>query len=133
VVRNRNILMAIIFGLLMTGCTNRQTSPAPPITGVPLGSFLAFDADPQFREVPPGKTIPADKWTVLVPRFLNRTRSATSRGEVDWFVLPYEADSRELCEKEASLLTERFDGEGNVALCIRSDGSSSFAADTDLL
>ena len=132
-VRNRKILMAIILGLLMTGCTDRQTNPAPPIAGVPPGSFLTFDADPQFREVPPGKTIPADKWAVLVPRLLNHTRSATSRAEVDWFVLPYEADSRELCEKEASLLTEGFDGEDDVALCVRSDGSSKFATDADLL
>jgi hypothetical protein len=132
-VRNRWILMAMILGLLLTGCMDRQTDPAPEITGVPLGSFVAFDADPQFREVPPGKTIPAEKWAIVVPRLLNHTRNTELSTKTDWFVLPYQADSRELCEKQASILTERFDGEDNVALCIRSDGSRSFAADTDLL
>jgi hypothetical protein len=125
--------MAMILGLLLTGCMDRQTDPAPEITGVPLGSFVAFDADPQFREIGPGKTIPADKWAIVVPRLLNHTRNTELSTKTDWFVLPYQADSRELCEKQASILTERFDGEDNVALCIRSDGSRSFAADTDLL
>lgn len=131
--QKRPILIAFAFGLLMTGCSDQRSNPVPPISAVPLGSFVAFDAEPQFREVRPGTTIPANKWPIVVPRFLNKTRPGTSLSDVDWFVLPYEADSLESCEKKALILIEDFDGDGNVARCIRSDGTPSFAADADLL
>ena len=126
------ILIITVLALAMIGCAGPRMSepPAPPINGVPLGSFVAFDTAPQVRELAPGGMIEADKWAIVVPRLLNHPRSWA---DVDWVVLPYEVDSRELCEQEASVLTKDFDGRANVALCIQSDGSGSFVAQADLL
>jgi hypothetical protein len=125
-------LIIAILVFLTVGCAAPRMSepPPPPIDAVPLGSFVAFDTAPQVRELAPGGIIGTGKWAIVVPGLLNHARSWA---DVDWFVLPYEADSRELCKQEASVLTNDFDGDANVALCIRSDGSGSFATDSDLL
>jgi hypothetical protein len=122
------------------------------VTGVPLGSFLAIKTAPGLQEVLPGDTIPANKWSLLVPRFDNQA-DPTSKGEYnDWVVLPIALDSHELCEKEASTLTERVGGSiatpvnshngrangaasetGSVARCVRSDGSGKFVANSTAL
>jgi len=74
------------------------------VTGVPLGSFLAFRTEPGLQEVLPGDTIPANKWSLLVPRFVNQA-DPTSKGEYnDWVVLPIALDSHDLCEQKASTL-----------------------------
>jgi hypothetical protein len=108
-----------------------MTQPqAPAVRGVPLGSLVAFDAAPQVRELQAGAMIATDEWAIVVPRLINHPKSWA---DVDWVVLPYEVDSRELCEQKASVLTKDLDGEANVALCIQSDGSRGFVAEADLL
>lgn len=150
---NYTILAASIPSLSMVGCSNSPpVKSLPPVNGVPLGWFLAFKTEPGLQEVLPGETISVNKWVLLVPRFVNQP-NPTSKGENDdWIVLPLALDSQDLCEKEASMLTERveveiaipfnsYDGSadgvasesGGVACCVRSDGSGKFVANSAAL
>ena len=151
--RNYKLLTASIISLAIVGCSNSQpVESLPPVTGVPLGSFMAFKTDPGLQEVLPGDRIPANKWSLLVPRFVNEA-DPTRKGERDdWVVLPIALDSHDLCEEEASTLTKRVEGAiaipvdsyngrvngaasetGTVPRCVRSDGSGKFVANSPAL
>src|ERR1700733_6695121 len=147
--RNYRLLAASILSLAMIGCSSTQPVEAlPPVSGVPLASFMAFKTDPGLEEVPSGDTISANKWALLVPRFVNNPDPRNTADKNDWVVLPLALDTQELCEKEASALTQQVevaietsditsDGTalkgGSVGRCVRSDGSSRFVANSAAL
>jgi hypothetical protein len=146
-------MAASILALAIVGCSNTQpVQSVPTVTGVPLASFMAFRVDPGLLEVPSGGTISANKWVIVVPRFINGSNSTSDAHPDDWVVLPLALDSQDLCEKEASMLTERVEVEvgnsivtpdgsangtalksGSIARCVLSDGSSKFVANSTAL
>ena len=146
---NFKLLAASIFSLAMVGCSNTQpVSTLPPASGVPPASFMAFKVEPGIIEVPSGETIAANRWVITVPRFIDGPDPTSNDPKHDWVVLPLAFDSQALCEKEASMLTERVavevgnsivtsDGSangtaesGSVARCVCSDGGSKFVANS---
>jgi len=148
--RHFKLLVASIFSIAMVGCSNAPpVRMLPPVSGVPLASFMAFKVEPGVIEVPSGEMIAANSWVIMVPRFIDGPDPASNDPKDDWVILPLALESQALCEKEASMLTKRvdveirnsivsFDGStngtafesGTVARCVRSDGSSKFVANS---